>query len=296
MSTYPPALLAHLSQEITSVCHCWKLTRSDGLVLGFTDHDEALTVDGMLYEPSSGFSASEARDTLGLAASTMDVEGALSSDRLSEEDIAAGLYDGASVETLLVNWRAPVDFASIRKATIGKVTLSDNRLVAELQGAFQVLDQPGGRRVRRLCDAELGDGRCGVALATGAFRGTGTVVSASGIDMIEVSGLAGFEGDWFSGGVLSWTSGDNAGRLARVVTHSRRGSEVTLALWPGAGFAPRPGDTFQVTAGCDKSFTTCKAKFDNALNFRGFPHLPGNNAAYGYVTDGGVFDGGPVVE
>ena len=296
MNTYPPVLLAHLSQEITSVCHCWKLTRSDGVVLGFTDHNAALTVDGILYEPSSGFSASEARETLGLAASTVDVEGALSSDLLREEEIAAGLYDGASVDTLLVNWRKPEDFAAIRKATIGRVTLSDNRLVAELQGAFQVLDQPAGRCVRRLCDAELGDGRCGVALATSAFRGSGAVVATAGAELIEVSGLGGFEDDWFSGGVVSWTTGDNAGRKARVVTHSKRGSEVTFTLWPGTGFAPAAGDTFQVTAGCDKSFATCKAKFDNAANFRGFPHLPGNDAAYGYVTDGVVFDGGPVVE
>ena len=58
---------------------------------------------------------------------------------------------------------------------------------------------------------------------------------------------------------------------------------------------PEPGDTFSVFAGCDKTFATCKAKFDNALNFRGFPHLPGNDAAYAYVVDGGRFDGGPLV-
>lgn len=294
MSTYPPALLAHLANEITSVCHCWKLTRLDGIVLGFTDHDEALTVDGTLYEPSSGFSSSEARQTLGLAASTVEVEGALSSDLLKEEEVVAGLLDGARIETLLVNWRRPQDFASIRRATIGRITLSDNRLVAELQGAFHVLDQPGGRSVRRSCDAEVGDGRCGVAL-TGGFRGVGGVVATTGVGMIEVSGLAGFEDGWFSGGVLTWTSGENSGRKARIITHSARGATVTLALWPGPGFGPQTGDGFAVTAGCDKSFATCKAKFANPLNFRGFPHLPGNNAAYAYVTDGAVFDGGALV-
>ena len=294
MSIYPPALLAHLAGEITSVCHCWKLTRSDGAVLGFTDHDRSLNVDGQLYEPASGFSGSEARDTLGLAAGSIDVEGALSSDRLREEDIAAGLYDSARVETLLVNWHKPADFATIRKGTIGKITTSDNRFVAELQGAFHVLDQPGGRYVRRLCDAEVGDARCGIALGTAAFRGTGAVIAVAG-DTIEVSGLGTYADDWFSGGVLAWTDGANAGRKARVVTHSKRSAEVTFSLWPGTGFAPVAGDTFQVTAGCDKSFATCKAKFDNAANFHGFPHLPGNDAGYAYVTDGGVFDGGAVV-
>lgn len=111
-----------------------------------------------------------------------------------------------------------------------------------------------------------------------------------------MSGLGGFADDWFSGGVLNWTSGGNSGRTARVVAHAKRDGAVTLTLWPGAGFAPAAGDAFQVTAGCDKSFATCKAKFANAANFRGFPHLPGNDAGYSYVADGGVFDGGAVVE
>ena len=243
MSIYPTALKTHLSSEITSVCHCWRLTRADGVVLGFTDHDQVLMVDGQLYEPSSGFNRSEARNTLGLAAGSIDIEGALSSDRLREEDIAAGLYDGARVETLLVNWRSPADFVAIRKATIGKITRADNRLVAELQGAFHALDQPGGRYVRRSCDAEVGDARCGVAL-TGSFRGTGSVVALAGADTLEVSGLGGFADDWFSGGVIDWTSGGNAGRIARVVTHAKRGGDVTLTLWPGAGFAPAAGDAF----------------------------------------------------
>lgn len=296
MTAYPPALLAHLANETTSVCHCWKLMRTDGVSLGFTDHDETLTVDGHVYEPSSGFNRSEARDTLGLAAASIEVEGALSSDRLSETDIAAGLYDGATVETMLVNWRSPSDFAVIRKATVGKITLSDGRFVAELQGAFHALDQPAGRHVRKLCDAELGDGRCGVSLATAAFRGSGAVIAAAGGDTIRVSGLGGYADDWFSGGVLAWTAGANSGRKARIVSHSRRGGDAVLTLWPGPGLAPEAGDAFEATAGCDKSFATCKAKFDNAVNFRGFPHLPGNDAGYAYVTEGGVFDGGPLVK
>lgn len=125
MTIYPEALAEHLAREVTTACHCWRLTRADGVVSGFTDHDRPLTVDGTLFEPETGFSASEARDTLGLAVDTVDVEGALSSARISEADIAAGLYDGATVETLLVNWRRPQDFVVLRKATIGRITRSD---------------------------------------------------------------------------------------------------------------------------------------------------------------------------
>src|SRR5690606_24075874 len=130
---YPQQLVDHLGGIVTTVCHCWRVVRKDGMAAGYTDHDRPLSVDGMVFAPETGFSASEARDTLGLAVDTVDIEGALSSANIREEDIAAGLYDGAKVETLLVNWRKPDSFAVLRTATIGKITRSDQRFVAELE-------------------------------------------------------------------------------------------------------------------------------------------------------------------
>ena len=168
MSTYPEALAAHLAGSVTTVCHCWRLTRRDGVVTGFTDHDRALVVDGTTFEPESGFSASEARDRSAWRTDTVDIEGALSSLHISEEDIAAGRYDGATVETLLVNWREPSQFALLRTATIGKITQSDQRFVAELESLTQALDQPAGslhapnlrrragRPALRVCDLTAG--------------------------------------------------------------------------------------------------------------------------------------------
>ncbi len=295
MSAYPQALLDHFTRDVTTVCHCWRLTRPDGVASGFTDHDLPLTVDGTLFEPQSGFSASEARETLGMAADTVDVEGALSSALIRDEDIAAGLYDGAKVETLLVNWREPGDFAVVRRAAIGKITRSDDRFVAELESLASRLDQPNGRSVRRTCDAELGDARCGFDLDRPDFRATGEVEAMDAPDRIVAAGLDGFAAGWFSSGTLTWASGARRGWVERVVDHRLSGAHVILVLQPRVGPPVGAGDVFSVVAGCDKTFATCKAKFANALNFRGFPHLPGNDAAYAYVADGGNFDGGPIV-
>ena len=148
MSAWPETLAAHLAREVTTVCHCWRLIRTDGWVSGYTDHDRPLISGATLYAPQSGLSASEARDTLGLAVDTVDVEGALSSDDISDEDIAAGLYDGATVETFLVNWRQPADFVLLRKATVGKITRSDGRFVAELESLVHSLDRRAGAAQR----------------------------------------------------------------------------------------------------------------------------------------------------
>jgi uncharacterized phage protein (TIGR02218 family) len=295
LTTYPEALAAHLAGEVTTVCQCWKLARKDGLVRGFTDHDRSLTVDDVACAPNSGFAASEARSSIGLAVDTVDVEGALSSADLDEADIEAGLIDGATVETYLVNWADPTEFARIRKSVIGKIVRSDGRFTAELQSVAAALDQPNGRSVRRNCDAELGDARCGFDLGLAGFSGSGAVASVETADTIVVTGVDSFAAGWFTNGILTWTAGAAAGRSERIIDHQVRGDEAVFVLWREGAGALASGDAFTVVSGCDKRFQTCKAKFANELNFRGFPHLPGNDAAYGYVTDGGNFDGGPLV-
>lgn len=295
MTAYPPSLTAHLARDCTTVCHAWRLTRRDGQVSGYTDHDLALTFDGTVFEPQSGFTRSEAQASLGFAVDAVEVEGALSSSGLVAEEIAAGLLDDATVETFLVNWRNPADFAPIRKATIGKITLSDGRFVAEQKSRMHGLDQPHARYLTRACDAELGDPHCGFDLGQAGFAAAGAVVERVAPDAFRVSGIGSAAAGFFSHGVLTWTSGAPNGRQQRVADHRLRDGEATLFLLPAAGAEPQPGDAFAVVAGCDKSFTACKAKFANARNFRGFPHLPGNDAAYAYVTDGLVFDGAPLV-
>lgn len=295
MGKISPELAAHLEGEVTTLCHCWRLTRSDGTVMGFTDHDRQLVCDGTTFRPETGLAASEARRSLGLAVDAMDVEGALAALDITEADIAAGLYDGAQVEALLVNWRDPGEFMRLRRAVVGRIARRDGRFVAELESPERALDQTNGRTVRRYCDAELGDARCRVDLDQPQFRGTATLLEVKG-NAIRVSGLDGFENGWFANGIVTWTSGESAGRKERVSAHRKGVDGVVLDLWRDAAAKVQPGDALTVVAGCDKQFSTCKAKFANGINFRGFPHLPGNDAAYDYVVEGRLFDGGPLVE
>lgn len=294
MSAVPSALQAHLDGRVTTLCHCWLVTRRDGTRLGFTDHDRALAFDETMFEPRSGLSQSEAEAALGMAADRVDVEGALDSERLVAEEIEAGAFDGAKVETLLVNWADPAQRMKLREAMIGTVALKDGAFVAELEGPMRHLDRPNGRYLRRHCDAELGDQRCGVDLSLPAFRGAGEVAALRPGGRVAVTGLAGFEEGWFARGVVTWSSGAQQGRNSRVRIHARGLSGDELAFEDAvAGIAI--GDGFEIVAGCDKRFATCREKFANAENFRGFPHLPGNDAAYGYASDGQAFDGGPLV-
>ncbi|MDX2264603.1 MAG: DUF2163 domain-containing protein [Hyphomicrobiales bacterium] len=286
MKTLSPSFQAHLDSGATHLCWCWRLTRADGVKLGFTDHDRDLTFDGTAFEAASGFSATEVKDGVGLSVDNLDVSGALSSAHLNEDDLAAGLFDDARVEIWRVRWDAPEDRVLMRAGSLGEVRREGAAFTAEVRGLAHYLNQETGRTYQYGCDAALGDARCGVNLSLPAYRGVGAVVSASG-HRLTVSGLEAFASGWFSGGLIAWTSGANAGRTMEVRTHAG----ANLELWQTMAAAVAPGDAFTITAGCDKTFAACRAKFANGLNFRGFPHIPGNNYVMAPVSTDGQNDG-----
>lgn len=292
MRVLPASLKAHIDTGATTLCRCWRLTLRDGTVLGFTEHDADLTVDGTRFLAASGFSASEAETALGLAAPNGEVAGAFSSDAIAADDLERGRYDGAQVEVLLVNWADPAQFLLEHIREIGEVTRTDNSFRAELRGLAARLDQPAGRVYGRRCDARLGDRRCKVALA--AFRASGTVVAADTLQA-SVSGLSGFASGWFGFGVLTFMSGALAGRAVDIAGH-QSGNPARLTFWLPLPESPAAGDTFEIVAGCDKTFATCRTRFGNGVNFQGFPHMPGSDFAYSYVSGATVHDGSVLVE
>ncbi len=293
MRTLSPGLVAHADGVVTTLCHCWAVRRTDGTALGFTDHDVPIVFDGLSFEPRSGFTASEAEQATGLSVDGFDVAGAIDSERLTRADIEAGLYDGAAVDIFAVNWAAPAERVLMRRARIGQIVRQGDAFRAEMVSATADLDKPRGRVFERHCDAALGDTRCGKDLSAHPFRATAI---ATGIkpDGVAVSGIATFEARWFTFGTIAWSDEGGVAVQERIEDHVRRGSDVRLRLRAGAKI-PAAGTVVTLTAGCDKRFATCRTKFANQENFRGFPHLPGNDAAYAYVAEGLDFDGGPLV-
>jgi uncharacterized phage protein (TIGR02218 family) len=288
MRTIDPALAAHFAGGATTLAHCWRMTRRDGLVLGFTDHDRDLTFDGALFAAASGLDATEATAELGLAVAGGEVAGALTADGLTEAGLEAGLFDAATVETFWVNWADPSERILLAKATIGEVRREDGAFTAELRSAAHRLNQAEGRLYGKRCDADLGDGRCRVDLGRPDLSTTAAVTMTDGRLSLTASAIAAAEAGRFTAGLLRFTSGANQGRAVEVKRHAAGGG---LDLWRPMAEAIAPGDLFTVSAGCDKRFATCRDRFANAENFRGFPHIPGNDRILGYAVAGGGNDG-----
>jgi len=82
--------------------------------------------------------------------------------------------------------------------------------------------------------------------------------------------------DWFKYGLMTWMTGDNAGIESEVKTSNA--TTGALTLWKAMPYTVETGDTFRLEVGCDKAHATCVDKFENVVNFRGFPWVPGRDA------------------
>lgn len=286
MRLFPEAFAAHLAFGATTLASCWRIARADGAVFGFTDHDRALEFAGTRYEPETGAEGSAVAASADLSVDNAAIEGVLSSDRLSAEELLSGRFDGAIIEHWRVNWADTAVRALLRRGRVGEVKCEGARFTAEWRGPASGLDLVRGRIFQKGCDAALGDARCGVDLAPLGVEGA--IIAVTGEAHYSVSGLAGAEAGRFDGGRLDWLTGANAGTRADV--RRLAGPEVFLSAPPGRAAAP--GDAFRLFPGCEKSFATCKAKFANAANFRGFPFIPGDDAAIAYPLRGETHDGG----
>jgi uncharacterized phage protein (TIGR02218 family) len=286
MRSIPSALQAKLDSGATTLARCWVLTRRDGVVQGFTDHDRDIDLDGVTCRAGTGLSASEATQQLGLAVTSTEVAGALAADTLNEDDLAAGRYDAASVTVHLVDWSEPALRVLLANGVLGEVRRDGFAFTAELRGLAHRLAEDSGRRYTATCAADLGDARCTVDLDNAAFKGSGTIVALTAISSFTASGLGSFADGWFTAGKVTWTSGANAGLAMEVKRHRNDGTTVAIDLWQAMAEPLAAGDTFTVTAGCDKRFVTCRDRFANAINFRGFPHIPGNDFIVAYPVPG----------
>ncbi|MEO1549371.1 MAG: DUF2163 domain-containing protein [Pseudomonadota bacterium] len=292
MRALPEALSAHLAGRVTTLCRCWLLTRLDGLTLGFTDHDRDLSFDGAVFRAASGVSAGEVEQSVGLNVDSTEVMGALSGAGLDETALLSGRFDGAEVRQWLVNWAEPSQRALSFRGELGDIRIEDGVFRAEVRGLAQKLNHPIGRSFVRTCECVLGDAKCGVDLSNPAYVVDVTLTSIEANGRFAITGLEAFASGWFAGGTLTWVTGENAGRVDMIRSDSGPAGARVVALWQPLRAPAALGDQVRMTAGCAKTQEVCTDKFSNFINFRGFPHIPGEDWVLAYPTQGRNNTGG----
>lgn len=289
--TMDAELKARLEGGATTLCRCWRLRRKDGAVMGFTDHDRTIEFDGVSYRADSGLDASALQTGNGLSVDNGQAMGALSDVGISEADLVAGRYDGADVDQYLVDWTRPDLRHHMFCGSLGEIRRTESSFEAELRGLTEKLNVPIGRSIKRTCDAILGDKRCGVGTADPRFLEAAAVAKAESGGRLRLAVTGQKPAGWFGGGIANWTSGLNKG-LAGVIWHDRmNGADREIQLTEDPPHPVEEGDQLTLTAGCDRQAETCRLKFNNFRNFRGFPHIPGEDWVLAYPKHGEAHDG-----
>lgn len=281
---------AHLASGVTTLCRVWSVKRRDGVVLGFTDHDRDLSFDGLMFRADTGLTAMALQQGTGLAVDNTEAIGALSDAAISDADIEAGRYDGALVRCWLVNWADISQRALQFSGSIGEIRRAGGAFEAELLGLTDLLNRPAGRVYQAPCMAVLGDRECAKDVSGAGYQAEVLVTYAEGVTL-RFAAMPGFEGQWFQRGLLEVLSGDGAGQstLIKQDWETALGREVTL--WAELGVRLAVGDRVRLTAGCDKRMETCRHKFNNLVNFQGFPDIPGNDWTVAYPSSANATGG-----
>ncbi|MTH77210.1 DUF2163 domain-containing protein [Paracoccus aestuariivivens] len=258
-----------------TVARAWAVVRHDGLTLGFTDHDQTLNFEGISFRPDSGLSAKAVVQASGLSVDNTEAMGALSDSAITEVDLLAGRWDSADVRLWDVDWNAPSNRRLIFRGRLGEVSRSGGAFRAELRGLSEPLNRVLGRVYHQRCSAELGDGRCHFQLSKPGYWSEGVIESHDAGQRFILSGVSGHDARWFERGTFVVQSGAAEGLRGSIkIDLPLSGSRRDVELWSGLGQHPQVGDRVKLIAGCDKRAETCRLKFLNFLNFRGFPHLP----------------------
>lgn len=269
MKSIPANLLKAYQRPAQTIAHFLRITRRDGLTLGFAALDRDVLIDGVLYRARPGLTVQALVTSASLDVENLELTVLTDDPDVVVADVRAGLWDNAEFVLFEADYDNVTFGANVlQRGRMGQARPRGPDIVFELRGLKALLAQAQGEVTSKTCRATLGDARCTVDLAP--YTETGTLTAVTSRMVFADSGRAEAD-DWFVEGVLTFTSGANAGTSHKVRLFAA--GQFTLTL--PCVFNPEVGDTYEVIAGCQRRLEDCRDKFDNVVNFQGEPHLPG---------------------
>ena len=280
MKTLPTLLGAHYVTRSTTLAVCLEIVRQDGATYRFTSCDRDIVLGGNRYVAGPGLDLSEIAYSAGLATDNLELRILYADAAITRDDLLAGRWDNATFSISEVNYERPQDGANLLvNGTTGEAKIARNEgFTIELRSLKQALQKPVGIVTQKTCRNRLGDARCGVAL--GPFTRTNVPVTSVVSQRVFLAssltaGSPTTGTGHFTEGLVTFTTGANAGTSRKIRVHAAAGQIECLAPFT---FTVQVGDQFTAVAGCQKRLSDCRDKFGNVLNFNGEPHLNGVDA------------------
>ena len=255
-------------RELDTAASWWRIFRKDGVTLGFTTHDRDLWFGGILHRAAPGMLPSAIRKSNRLSDDESEIEGAPGHDTIRAADIAAGRFDGARIESGIVDWET-LENASLYSGSIAAVSQDAAGFTAQLQSAKADLDIDPVPRASPSCRARFCASGCSLSSELFSSR-----AACMGVDLeVNAVRLPIAQPEKFVLGELRWIDGPQSGQVMTILGHSDDGFELDQSIHAEV----TAGHRAILRQGCDKTIATCATRFDNAINFQGEPHLPGND-------------------
>lgn len=267
-------LQAHFADDVQTLCTIWTITRVDGTIFRFTDHDTDVIVGGETYAARVGYSMADVETSAGFSVGNVDVDAIMSSSSITEDDLQAGFWDFATIQVDVVNYVTPsLGTMTLRYGTLGQVSLVRDSYKAELRGLSQSYQQGMVQLYSQMCRARFGDSRCQYPLNYVTVAATVTAVDSRRTFTANVTGGILLPNAYVYG-VASFLTGNNAGVAMEIKLDSWiSGTSRILTLQLPLTQEITVGDTLTVRPGCSKTIEACNL-YGNTDNFRGEPYVP----------------------
>lgn len=288
--TVAAGITTHLATYTHSRCRMLRLDLVDGSQIAITDHDQELSVnlgDGAVtYSPRTGIIASDLALSTGFDADDIEVSGPLMDEatedwHITKAMVIGGRFDDAEARFFQVNWNSLADGAiKLIRGYVVRADVEGSKFKLTIHSEISKFAQEVGRTITPYCDADFGDTRCGYTPATLAA----TVTAVADKLQFTVSFTGAYANDYWNRGTVTFLTGDLAGTRPVEILDWTSGGVVTL--FTDLAEAPGIGDTLTITQGCGKTRADCLV-YDNVINFRGFPDVPGTDQVMRYPNPGG---------
>jgi uncharacterized phage protein (TIGR02218 family) len=253
--------------------YCLEISLENNSYIRLSSADEDITFEGNLYKAADSFGLSSSEEEVSSTKSNLGLIGIIEDQQISATRINNGVFDNAIIEIFILE----KDNLEASKITISKGYLSDLQIDGD---SFTFDIKPISSRLKTniiniyspTCRAKLGDSKCAKDLTS--YRSTGSVseVDTSNPRLKFSDDSRAESAGYYNYGTIKFTSGDNIGKKFEIKKYKTPEIELLLPTYEEI----KIGDEYEITAGCDKRFSSCVDKFDNAINFRGEPHIPGN--------------------
>ena len=261
-----------LNNSTTHIVRCWKITLTNGDTMGFTTNDESFDYDGVLYNAVSADDLKAINSSLEIQNDDFQMCNLISSELIAVNDILSGKYDNAEIKIFLLDiLNMDMGIVPLMNGHIADMEYRDNVFIARVKGLKDEINKSIGELYSPLCRARFCDGKCKLNQNDYSFVGKVDGLIDEMTFQTKDNTIINMEDGYFENGIIEFLSGDNKGYRTEIKQFSKGTFRLMLELPNRMNI----NDDFKAVAGCDKLFKTCCQKFNNAINFRGEPHLPG---------------------